>query len=165
MAYPASLATAVFPRHVNLTYRFSINANDNSPLRFDVEMEDEVRCVIDDGSNRSCNEYIANLPAPQTQQDCTVDLRFFYDFTNIGTICDDIYLFKTGIDGKDLSEFAPAFADDEEKYFCPGEQIIIEEPKPGYDVCSLSGRDVPFDVELNLLPFTGESVFTDLPTG
>ena len=128
-------------------------------------MEDQVRCIIDDGSNRSCNDYIENLPAPQTEQDCSIDLRFFYDFTNIGTICDDIYLFKTGIDGNDLTEFTPAFTDGDERYFCPGEQISIEEPKPGYDVCSLAGKEVPFDVELNLLPFVGESTFSDLPQG
>ena len=135
-----------------------------SPLLFDVRMEDQVRCIIDDGSNRSCNDYIENLPAPQTEQDCSIDLRFFYDFTNIGTICDDIYLFKTGIDSQGLESFPPGLTD-EERDFCPGEQLTIEEPKPGYDVCSLAGREVPFEVELNNMPASGSSVFPPLPTG
>ena len=104
-------------------------------------MKPLVRCIIDDGSGTSCGQYIENLPVPQTQDDCTVDLRFFYDFIHIGTICDDVYLFETGIDGQDLAPFTPDFTDDE-RYFCPGEEISIEELKPGYDLCTLVDRDV-----------------------
>ena len=120
-----------------------------------------VRCIIDDGSDRSCGQYIENLPAPQTQDDCTVDLRFFYDFTHVGTICDDVYLFETGIDGQDLVAFTPDFTDDE-RYFCPGEELSIEELVAGYDICSLAGREVPVDVKLNGLPANGSSVFPSL---
>ena len=125
-------------------------------------MEDEVRCVIDDGSNQSCGDYITNLPVPQTDDDCIVNLRYFYDFTNIGTLCDDVYLFETGIDGQDLTSFPPNLTDDE-RYFCPGEQLTIEEPVPGSDICSMAGREVPFDVELNDLPAKGSGVFPPLP--
>ena len=131
-------------------------------MEFNVDMRPEVRCIIDDGSDRSCRQYIESLPAPQTQEDCIVDLRFFYDFVNVGTVCDDVYLFETGIDGQDLAAFIPDFTDDE-RYFCPSEELSIEEPVAGYDICSFADREVPFDVELNNLPRSGSSTFPPLP--
>ena len=127
-------------------------------------MEDEVRCLIDDGSGLTCSEYIENLPAPQTQQDCIVNLIYFYDFTNVGTICDDVEVFSVEMD--DGQQPPKVFTPDltpEERDFCPGEQLAIPDPVAGSDVCSLAGREVCFDIELNDMPDSGCSSFPPLP--
>ena len=127
-------------------------------------MDEDVRCVIDDGSEQSCSDYIVNLPVPQTQEDCIVDLKYFYDFTNVGSICNDVDLFSVEIDGEAPKVFTPDLTS-EERDFCPGEELTIPDPVPGYDICSLAGREVMFDIELNNLPGSGSSVFPPLPTG
>ena len=123
---------------------------------FAFEMEDEVRCVIDDGSKRSCGDYILNLPVPQTQDDCIVNLVYLYDFTNVGTICDEVSVFSVEMDGESSKVFTPDLTP-EERNFCPGNQLTIPDPVPGYDICSLAGREVTFDIDLNGLPGRGSS--------
>ena len=121
--------------------------------------------MIDDTSGRTCSEYIENLPVPQTDEDCIVNLVYLYDFTNIGTLlCDEVELFTVEMDGQSPKVFTPALTPDERE-FCPGDQLTIPDPVPGSNICSLAGREVAFDVELNDLPASGSSIFPPLPTG
>ena len=119
--------------------------------------------MIDDTSGRTCSEYIENLPVPQTDEDCIVNLVYLYDFTNIGTLlCDEVELFTVEMDGQSPKVFTPALTPDERE-FCPGDQLTIPDPVPGSNICSLAGREVAFDVELNDLPASGSSIFPPLP--
>ena len=130
--------------------------NNQTNSFFAFVMEDDVRCVIDDGSKRSCGDYILNLPVPQTQDDCIVNLVYLYDFTNVGTICDEVSVFSVEMDGESSKVFTPDLTP-EERNFCPGNQLTIPDPVPGYDICSLAGREVTFDIDLNGLPGRGSS--------
>ena len=139
-------------------------SNTMSTRYFAFIMEDEVRCIIDDGTGRTCSEYIATLPAPQSQQDCIVNLVYFYDFTNVGTICDDVEVFSVEMgDGQQAPKVFTPDLTPEERDFCPGEQLSIPDPVAGYDVCSLASKEVCFDIELNGMPDSGCSSFPPLP--
>ena len=129
-----------------------------SEKAFKIEVDPDVECNMDDGSDMTCNEYIDTFDSPPTTEECIVDLHFLYTLRNIGTLCGLVNQVTSIVDKSSTlinSIEGDLILPGDEVDFCPTEELSLKHELVGVNICDLAGHSAPlslegFDVEVDL---------------
>ena len=100
---------------------------------------DDVQCIIDDGSQESCESFIARATADMCQNE--VDILFTYTFTNIGLACVRI----TNVEA-DFSPFGKAGLTFNDMDLCEDESMSVDDKRTTTSLCDESYWDIAIGV-------------------
>ena len=126
-------------------------------LPFDL-MEDEITCEIDNGSGSDCRVFFSNLTSSYsnyTSENCTVDLKFNYTFTNVGLACVSIATVSANIAplGTQQLDFNDIYSF-QEREICNGEAWTVPDKRTSVDLCEVSQElDPSWDIVVDIEDF------------
>ncbi len=99
-----------------------------------------LRCVIE-GSGKSCEDYVAQLPTVDDEELCEVDVEYYYEVENIGETCENITNIEAMVDNETFTIQASNWN------FCPGDIETVVDARED-NLCDYADREVDFDLKM-----------------
>jgi hypothetical protein len=113
---------------------------------FEISVDPEAQCYIDNGRfDTKCSDYLATVP--DGSAGCIVDIVYLYKITNTGSVCENVNLVTSSINGG-ATEIVP-LGDLQNRNFCPGDTISVLDNKSRVQICNLRGQELSFEVAVN----------------
>ena len=113
---------------------------------FLLELE-SVDCQVDDGIGISCETFLGG--GVTGNQQCVIDVKFNYHFTNTGLGCHDIVSIRSelGPVGKQVINFADVY-NYNQRQLCANEQWIIPDKRASVNLCNIEGSSWQLAIEV-----------------
>ena len=109
-----------------------------------------ITCVINDGSDTSCEALLGSANSAQ----CINDIAFNYTFTNIGLSCVEVMEISASLGPlrDNLLDFNNIYGY-QEREMCPGENWTIPDTRSSVNLCTFT--EIPWDILLEFDEFYG----------
>jgi hypothetical protein len=113
---------------------------------FEISVDPDAQCYIDNGRfDTTCAQYLATVPDGDSR--CVVDVVYKYNVENTGSVCENINLVTSSINGG-AAQIVP-LDNLQGRNFCPGDKISFLDGKSNIQLCNLRGQELSFNVAMN----------------
>jgi hypothetical protein len=113
---------------------------------FEISVDPDAQCYIDNGRfDTTCAQYLATVSDGDSR--CVVDVVYRYNVENTGSVCENINLVTSSINGG-AAQIVP-LDNLQGRNFCPGETISVLDGKSNMQLCNLRGKEHSVEVAVN----------------
>lgn len=117
-----------------------------------------ISCEINDGTGMSCENFISQAPSVEK---CFADIKFNFDFTNVGLACVNITDIRVvlGPEGRSLLSF-DSIHPYHQRQFCVNESWVIPDKRSNVNLCEESVD--PWEISIEVFESRDQSVYHEV---